>query len=129
MGIAYDEDKRLKSMDKNAISLLEKYKITQDAAREICREHGLLSPIYEFAPRGGCFFCPNAKAGELRHLRDNHPELWEQLLKMQMDHRVVRPNSFGFDLNLLDYENNFDFDDRQITWDDLSGMEMLEGME
>ena len=47
---------------------------------------------------------------------------------MQSDQRVVRPNSFGFDLTLLDYENNFDFDDRQITWADLDGMEMLEGM-
>lgn len=52
-------------------------------------------------------------------MRDNHPELWKKLLKMQMDQRVVRPNSFGFDLNLEDYENNFDFDDRQITWEDL----------
>ena len=48
---------------------------------------------------------------------------------MQADQRVVRKNSFGFNLNLLDYENNFDFDDRQITWDDLNAMEMLEGME
>lgn len=129
LGIAYDEKKRLKSMDQNAVSLLEKYRVTQVEAREICRKYGLLSQIYEFSPRGGCFFCPNAKAGELRHLRDNHSELWEQLLKMQMDPRIVRQNSFGFDLNLLDYENNFDFDDRQITMDDLFGMKMLEGME
>ena len=65
----------------------------------------------------------------VKHLRDHHPELWNRLLKMQSDQRVVRPNSFGFDLNLLDYENNFDVDDRQVTWDDLRGMEMLEGME
>lgn len=129
LGIAYDEDKRLKSMDKNATSLLEKYRVTQEGAREICKRYGLLSPIYEFSPRGGCFFCPNAKDRELKHLRDHHPELWNRLLKMQSDQRVVRPNSFGFDLTLLDYENNFDFDDRQITWDDLDGMEMLEGTE
>lgn len=129
LGIAYDEDKRLKSMDKNATSLLEKYRVTQEGAREICKRYGLLSPIYEFSPRGGCFFCPNAKDRELKHLRDHHPELWNRLLKMQSDQRVVRPNSFGFDLNLLDYENNFDVDDRQVTWDDLRGMEMLEGME
>lgn len=121
LGIAYDEDKRLKSMDKNAISLLEKYKITQEGARKICKRYELLSPIYEFSPRGGCFFCPNAKERELRHLRDHHPELWRRLLEMQSDQRVVRLNSFGFDLTLLDYENNFNFDDRQITWDDFLG--------
>lgn len=129
LGIAYDEDSRLKSMDQNAVSLLEKYRVTQVEAREICRRYGLLSPIYEFSPRGGCFFCPNAKKKELRHLRDHHPELWINLLEMQSDQRVVRPNSFGFDINLLDHENNFDMDDRQITWDDVKMMEMLEGME
>lgn len=119
LGIAYDEDNRLKAMDHNAVSLLEKYRINQSEARKICKRYGLLSPIYEFAPRGGCVFCPNAKARELRHLRDHHPALWGRLLEMQADQRVVRPNSFGFDLNLEDYENNFDFDDWQITWEDL----------
>lgn len=119
LGIAYDEDRRLKSMGHNAVSLLEKYRITQSGARKICRRHGLLSPVYEFTRRGGCFFCPNARDSELRHLRDHHPALWERLLEMQADQRVVRPGSFGFGLNLEDYENNFDFDDWQITWEDL----------
>ena len=120
LGIAYDEDNRLKSMGQNAVSLLEKYRVTQAEAREICKRNGLLSPIYKFAPRGGCFFCPNAKEKELRHLRDNHPDLWDRLPGMQSDQRVVRPNSFGFGLNLLGHENNFDFDDRQITLESLT---------
>ena len=44
---------------------------------------GLLSPIYEFTDRGGCWFCPNAKERELRHLCDHHPDLWGRMLELQ----------------------------------------------
>ena len=122
LGIAADEPKRLASMEPGAVSLLAKYGVDQDGAREMCRKAGLLSPIYEFAPRGGCFFCPNAKEAELRHLRDHHSGLWARLLEMAADPRTARRQA-GFDLGWLEYENNFDFDDRQITWEDLLGKE------
>lgn len=128
LGIAADEPRRLASMETGAVSLLAKYNVDQDGAREMCRKAGLLSPIYGFAPRGGCFFCPNAKERELRHLRDHHPDLWSKLLEMAANPRTARRQA-GFDLGWLEYENNFEFDDRQITWDDLPEMEMLEGME
>lgn len=86
VGIANDEMDRLARMDSckyQTISLLKKYKISEEKAMEICRKNGLLSPIYEFAPRNGCFFCPNAKSRELRHLYDHHPELWGRLLELQ----------------------------------------------
>lgn len=54
VGIATDEKKRLRSLDgKRKVSLLAKYGLTQDDARELCSEYGLLSPIYSFAKRGG----------------------------------------------------------------------------
>lgn len=86
VGIADDEMDRLARMDSykyQTISLLEKYKIPEARALEICRAHGLLSPVYEFAPRNGCFFCPNAKNRELRHLYDHHPDLWARLMELQ----------------------------------------------
>lgn len=43
---------------------------------------GLLSPVYEFARRSGCWFCPNASERELVHLRKHHPELWNRLLEL-----------------------------------------------
>lgn len=50
VGIAYDEKKRLSRLRKEGqitkVSLLEKYKYTEDMAREKCLEYGLLSPIY-----------------------------------------------------------------------------------
>lgn len=86
LGFSDDETNRIARMNSYrypAVSLLEKYGITESGAMELCRKYGLLSPIYEFAPRNGCFFCPNAKREELRHLYDHHPSLWGRLLKLQ----------------------------------------------
>ncbi len=33
--------------------------------------------------RGGCWFCPNAKRTELRHLYDYHQDLWGRMLALQ----------------------------------------------
>lgn len=52
MGIAFDEKKRLERMDKKQVSLLEKYRYTEEMAKEKCLEYGLLSPIYKFTSRG-----------------------------------------------------------------------------
>ena len=34
--------------------------------------------------RGGCWFCPNAKLSELRHLYDHHPDLWQKMMRLQI---------------------------------------------
>ena len=62
---------------------MEKYHYTEDDAKQLCRKAGLLSPVYAFTDRGGCWFCPNARKRELRHLYDHHPELWERMLELQ----------------------------------------------
>ena len=63
--------------------MLEKYDFTEQDAKEPCHTAGLLSPVYEFTDRGGCWFCPNAKQKELRHLYDHHPDLWNRMLELQ----------------------------------------------
>ena len=83
IGIAKDEQERLLRLGGNKVSLLDKYGYTEQDAKQLCREAGLLSPIYEFTDRGGCWFCPNAKLRELRHLYDYHPELWRRMLELQ----------------------------------------------
>lgn len=65
------------------MSLLAKYNFTERDAWELCRKAGLLSPVYAFTDRGGCWFCPNAKRTELRHLYDHHPDLWGRMLELQ----------------------------------------------
>ena len=70
IGIAKDEQERLLRLGRNQVSLLEKYNCTEQDARELCEKAGLLSPVYAITDRGGCWFCPNAKRRELRHLYD-----------------------------------------------------------
>ena len=83
IGSAKDEQERLLRLEGRQVSLLEKYNCTDQDAKELCRQAGLLSPIYQFTNRGGCWFCPNAKRKELRHLYDHHPELWARMLELQ----------------------------------------------
>ena len=84
VGIAQDEtDRLLRLEDGRQISLLEKYNFTEKDAWELCNRAGLLSPVYAFTDRGGCWFCPNAKRAELRHLYDHHPDLWARMLELQ----------------------------------------------
>ena len=83
IGIAKDEQERLLRLEGRQVSLLEKYNCTEQDAKELCRQAGLLSRIYQFTNRGGCWFCPNAKRKELRHLYDHHPELWARMLELQ----------------------------------------------
>lgn len=54
IGIAIDEPVRLDRVARttNQISLLQKYGYTEQMAFDLCKEYDLLSPIYDFAPRG-----------------------------------------------------------------------------
>ena len=83
VGIAADEPKRLERLTGNKISLLAKYNMIEKEAMNLCKEFGLLSPIYEFAKRNGCWFCPNMHERELRHMVINHPELFDLLICME----------------------------------------------
>ena len=83
VGIAKDEPKRLQRLGTGQVSLLDKYGYTEQDAKQLCREAGLLSPVYEFTDRGGCWFCPNARRRELRRLYDHHPDLWSRMLELQ----------------------------------------------
>jgi hypothetical protein len=83
IGIAQDEQERLLRLNGAKVSLLEKYNFTEQDAKQLCQQAGLLSPVYAFTDRGGCWFCPNAKRVELRHLYDHHPDLWNRMLELQ----------------------------------------------
>ena len=84
VGIASDEQERLLRLDGNQkISLLDKYKFTEQDARSLCVKAGLLSPIYDFTDRRGCCICPNAHTSEQRHLADHHPDMSARMLELQ----------------------------------------------
>lgn len=118
IGIAIDEPIRMERIVNtgNKVSLLEKYGYTEQMAFDLCRKYDLLSPIYEFAPRGGCWFCPNARRAELKHLRTNHRDLWDKLLRLEGE-----PNLIGNMWNTLthtrihDWEERFYWEERQMN--------------
>ncbi len=113
VGIAIDEPARLDRVvsSKNQMSLLEKYKYTEQMAREKCVEYGLLSPIYNFSNRGGCWFCQNQSLCQLKELRRIHPELWKILISMEKE----SPYDFRTDYTLDKLENRFLWEDKQIN--------------
>lgn len=121
IGLAADEQDRLMKKEiRRHVSILNKYKIEEKDTFEICKRAGLLSPIYEFTDRGGCFFCPNAKERELRHLYDFHPDLWVKMLELE-----ALPNkatdAFNREFRFSEIDSNFRWSDAQITFDDLLG--------
>lgn len=84
VGIAADEPERLERLrGTNQISLLEKYRYSEQAATKLCVAHGLYSPTYNFADRNGCWFCPNCKDDEWAHLIFKHGELFDRLIELE----------------------------------------------
>lgn len=84
VGIASDEEKRLVRLQgTNKTSLLQKYKIPKCQTGKICAKHNLLSPIYEFTNRNGCWFCMNCKDAEWSHLIYNHSHLFDKLVELE----------------------------------------------
>ena len=89
VGIAADEPIRLARLDgTNKVSLLEKYGVTEEDARKMCEGQGLLSPIYDRCNRNGCWFCPNAKDAEWRHILINHPALFDRIIQWEQEENV-----------------------------------------
>ena len=89
IGIAADEREREKRLKNNQISLLCKYGLTEKDAQELAAEYGLLSPIYNYAKRGGCFFCPNATINEITYLYKNNFELFQKLKELENKPNVI----------------------------------------
>lgn len=93
-GICADEPERIERMVKRGQrSLLSENGFTQDDARRICEEYGLLSPIYRKHRRDGCWFCPNASIKHYSRLKTERPELYSELEKMSKDKNLA---SYGF---------------------------------
>ena len=122
IGIAADEPKRLARLTDRKISLLAKYGYTEAMATNLCKKYGLLSPIYEFANRGGCWFCPNCRDVELRHLRKHHHDLWKKLLSLEEEENLAGPiwNTLNM-VSLHDKEEQFFWEEQQMNIFDYLG--------
>ncbi len=108
IGIAYDEPKRFKVFSDKKISPLVMAEWTEKICYDWCDENNLLSPIYNSASRGGCWFCHNQSVNQLRLLRKNYPEYWKLLLKWdEVSLITFKPNH-----TLHDFEKRFSLEDK-----------------
>ena len=87
VGIAIDEPKRLQALHrkKNAVSLLEKYNLTEADAMDLCRKYDMLSPQYSMddVSRDGCWFCEHAKLCEQAEIAALYPDVWRQFVALE----------------------------------------------
>ena len=98
VGIAADEPERLKRLENtNKISLLAKYNYTEQKAFDLCQEYDLISPVYQFSNRQGCWFCPNARERVCVYIKENYPHYWERLRELSQT-----PNLVTYKFNLTE---------------------------
>ena len=88
--------------------------LTEKDAQAMCQAEGLLSPLYAFTGRGGCWFCPNASMRELRHLYNAHPDLWQLLLELQ-DAPNKATERFNRSYTLHDLDLRFCLEGEQLS--------------
>lgn len=120
IGIAADEPRRLKTAhEKGQISLLEKYGYSEQMAIELCQRYHLLSPIYKYFKRSGCFFCPNASDAQLRYLYHNHRELYNKLLALESEPNKVC-NTFCYGKSYKEYAYLFEHEWRPVSLFDIA---------
>ena len=111
IGIAEDEPNRFHALTDTKLSPLVEIGWTEADCRAWCEENGLLSPIYTQSARGGCWFCHNQGAQQLRLLRKQYPDLWALLLKWDND----SPVSFKPDGHSVhDYDRRFALEDKGL---------------
>lgn len=124
VGITADEPRRLARLPHNKVSLLAEHGFTQEMARKLCEDYGLLSPMYQFFHRTGCWLCPNASLAQLRFLRRHHPELWGILLDLEKRDNLVG-NIFNTQAqrSIVSLEEQFFWEDRQLSIFDSDNLE------
>lgn len=93
LGLASNEkDRVMSAMAKQVSSLLDILGIEEWHAFPTCIGEGLLSPVYRFSDRGGCWFCPNQKMQEWAVLYQEFPHLWDELMTVQKMPNKVQEN-------------------------------------
>ena len=113
LGICADEPNRVERLDgTNQIALPAQLGYTEDMCYDLAKSLDLLSPIYESASRGGCWFCHNQSIDQLRFLRKNYPDYWLLMLKWDRESPVIfRPNGH----TLMDFDKRFRLEEQGVV--------------
>ncbi|MEF2919011.1 MAG: phosphoadenosine phosphosulfate reductase family protein [Acutalibacteraceae bacterium] len=104
IGITADEPQRFSVLNANKISLLKKYGITQKQSREISEKKGLLSPVYKYTTRQGCWFCPNASIKEMARIKKNYANYWDALANLSKVNNTIS-SYFKYNLTFDEVED------------------------
>ncbi len=118
LGIAADEPERYERLKgTNKRSLLAEIGYTEQMAFELCQRYGLLSPVYDFTKRGGCWFCPNQKYKELARLKRLHCDLWDELEQLSHTENLVS-YCFKYDLTFQEVAKHVDGEIENQLWNE-----------
>lgn len=121
IGIAADEAHRAQAkmyQDKNNIfrfPLIE-WGMTEQDCFNLCKQRGLLHPLYKYFHRLGCWQCPKQRIGSLRNLFWHFPDKWEKLQRYQdACSWPFRPNMRVEDL-AKKFIREEDLEEQQLEW-------------
>lgn len=113
LGICADEPKRVERLvGTNRVALPAQLGYTEAMCYDLAKSLDLLSPIYESASRGGCWFCHNQSVDQLRFLKKNYPDYWLLMLKWDRDSPVTfRPDGH----TLMDFDKRFRLEEQGVV--------------
>ncbi len=113
IGIAKNESERHSQLTDMVRSPLVEQGVTEAECMDICTDLGLVAPTYLQSKRNGCWFCPFQPYEQLRLLRKQHPELWEILLRWDMDATIPfkRVGSERRKTTVADFDRRFQLED------------------
>lgn len=119
IGIAADEPKRLKPDERKRYPLAE-WGITEKAALSYCYAIGFdWGGLYRKMDRASCWCCPLQSIKSYRALWKYHPELWEELKRMDERSPISMCSSYTLD----ELERRFEREKNQMNFFDLLGKE------
>lgn len=77
IGIATNENRKVLEPNR---SLLREFGLTEDDARNLCIDRGLLNPLYGCFKRLGCVRCPKQGRAALSKVREMEPEKFQWMI-------------------------------------------------
>lgn len=114
-GLAADEAYRLDrelNQDPNHRHPLVEWGWTEADCLKYCYDHGYdWEGLYELFSRVSCWCCPLQPVGELRKLRKQFPELWQEL--REMDKKAWVP--FKMNRSVEEWEIRFAFEEERLA--------------
>lgn len=100
IGYAWDEDERVDRLTDTKQSIMVTLGVKEKDTFSICESYNLLSPLYSLGfSRDGCWFCPNAAKAERAYIKENYPELVEEIVWMI--------EMCGYDVSSIAYRNHW----------------------